>query len=95
MFSLCVLTHLGDLRVHAFPPIDLGQNHGRSGPESSASMIVASTGERVHTEITEHREGAENNQRMFYSVPSPASVISVFTRFQQAISPRNGEDEPA
>ena len=57
-------------------------------------MIVASTGGRVHTEISEHGEDTENSQRMFCFVPSPTSVRSVFTRFRASISIRNGEDAP-
>jgi len=52
-------------------------------------MIVASMGERVHTELAEDGEGAENNQRMLFSVPSPTSVGSVFTRFHPSISARS------
>ena len=57
-------------------------------------MIGASTGERVHTEITEHGEAMENYFKWFLSVPSPTSVSSVFTRFHASISIRNGEDAP-
>jgi len=43
-------------------------------------MIGASTGERVHTEITEHGEAMENYFKWFLCVPSPASVSFVLTR---------------
>ncbi len=52
-------------------------------------------GGRVHTEIAEHVEDTENSQRMSYSVPSPTSVISVFTRSHSSISTRNEEAAPA
>jgi hypothetical protein len=52
-------------------------------------MIVALTGGRVHTEITEHGEVMENFFRCFLSVPSPASVSSVFTRIHPSLSERN------
>ena len=43
-------------------------------------MIGASTGERVHTEITEHGEAMESYFKWFLCVPSPASVSFVLTR---------------
>jgi hypothetical protein len=45
--------------------------------------------ERVHTEIAEQGEDTEQNICWPFSVPSPTSVSSVFTRFHPSISAKN------